>query len=297
MTSIRSIVLSLFLLLALTRQIQAAGDQAGVDWYGGVVTAVGYGTAPKEMVSSKAILSARRAAEIDAKRALLEAVKGVHIDTKTTVDGSMQRDVSTRTHVEGVIRGAVITRQEVTMVNGAPVATVTMRLCIDGRSAECAGKPSLVSAIDLDCFASTNDPSAAQMERSDSRENPIPPEPATYDRTRPATSAILLLNGKMFERVLLPVVVSQLKGELTLIYGVRRVAPELVRTYGIVRYASSLDQASGMESAGANPVLISVQSVLSDNRIVIAPQDAAILEESLRFGNNFLEKGRVVIVQ
>ena len=59
--------------------------------------------------------------------------------------------------------------------------------------------------------------------------------------SRPATGAILLLDNQRFERVLLPVVTAQKQGQYVLVYGVRRVAPEVVRTYGIVRYAVSLD--------------------------------------------------------
>ncbi len=286
--------LALSLLFISWSNIFAAEGQGGVDWTGGFVTAVGYGTAPQGMPLSKAVLSARRAAEIDAQRALLEAVKGVHLDMQTTVGGSMQRDVVTRTRLEGVIRGAMLTKQDVAMLNGAPVATVTMTLCLDGRSSACAGKPALVSAISLDRFANQEYASSAE---SSLTTPPTPREPAIYDRTRPVTGAILLLGGQRFERVLLPVVVYRQKGENIMVYGVKRVSPEVVRTLGIVRYAASLEQARGMETVGANPVMIAAEAVSADNRLIITPQDAATLEETLRYGNNFLEKGRVVIVQ
>ncbi|HIJ95249.1 MAG TPA: hypothetical protein HPP94_05860 [Desulfuromonadales bacterium] len=267
--------------------------QGSVDWSSGFITSTGYGTAPRGMAPNKALLNARRAAEIDAQRALLETIKGIHIDTQTTIDGSLQRDVASRTRIEGVVRGALIVKQDVNMVDGSPVATVVMRLCLDGRSAECSGKGALVSAFGLDRFASQNDGrSTGSMPTFSS-----PREQAFFDRARPATATILLLSGQRFERVLLPVVVSVQKGESVLVYGVRRVAPEIVRTYGIVRYADSLEQARITETAGANPVIISAEAVTADNRIMIAPQDAATLEETLRYGNNYLEKGRVVIVR
>lgn len=286
-------VCALFLLLCSATPLWSAGDRGAVDWSGGYVTAVGYGTAPPGIPAAKALLSARRAAEIDAQRALLETIKGVQIDTQTTIDGSMRRDVVTRTRVEGALRGAVITKQEVTVVNGAPMATVTMRLCLDGRSADCAGKAVLVSAINLDRFAGQDAGPAQPLVPGD----PTPREPARYDPARPATGAILVLGSQRFERVLLPVVITSQNGESILVYGVRRVAPEVVRTFGIVRYAASLEQARGMEAAGTNPVVIVAEAVSPDNRIIIAPRDAATLEETLRYGNNFLEKGRMVIVQ
>jgi hypothetical protein len=286
-----------------TGAVLAAGEKGAVDWPNGFVTAVGYGTAAPGNNPAKAMLNARRAAEIDAQRALLETIKGVHIDTQTTVGGTLQRDVVTRTRVEGVIRGATIANQDVKMVNGAPMATVTMRLCLDGRSPECAGKPALVSAIALETYANQPEPAVAYAapgsEPPPSPAPGFPPtrRPALFDRTRPATGAILLLDNQRFERVLLPVVTAQQKGQYVLVYGVRRVAPEVVRTYGIVRYAISLDQARSMESAGANPIIIFVEGIDPNNRIAINPEDATVLEESIRYGNNFLEKGRVAIVQ
>ena len=285
---------AMLLMLCSSSSISAANGKGEVDWTGGYLTATGYGAATQAVPASKALLSARRAAEIDAQRALLEVVKGVHIDTQTTVDRSMLRDDITKTRVEGVVRGAVITKLDVTMVNGTPMATVAMKLCLDARSAECAGKPALVSAISLERFVNQdNGNSLTSFEPT----LPALREPAKYDRTRPVTGAILLLGSQHFERVLLPVVISRQKGETILLYGVRRVAPEVVRTYGIVRYVASLEQARGMENIGANPVVIFAEAVSGDNRIVINPQDAATLEETLRHGNNYLEKGRVVIVQ
>ena len=290
----------------------AAGEKSGIDWPGGFVTAVGYGTAAPGNNPAKAMLNARRAAEIDAQRALLEAIKGVHIDTQTTVGGSLQRDVVTRTRVEGVIRGATITKQDVNMVNGSVMASVAMRLCLDGRSPECAGKPVLVSAIALENYANkpeaavaytapaaVPDPATAPSPENSTAAPNLQPtrRPALFDRTRPATGAILLLENQRFERVLLPVVTAQQKGKYVLVYGVRRVAPEVVRTFGIVRYAISLDQARSMESAGANPIIIFVEEVSGENRIAINPEDATTLEEAIRYGNNFLERGRVAIVQ
>jgi len=281
------------LLVSNTLLLTASAGQGSVDWSAGFVTATGYGTALRGTLPNKALLNARRAAEIDAQRALLETIKGIHIDTQTTIDGSLQRDVASRTRIEGAVRGALIVKQDVNMVDGSPVASVVMRLCLDGRSAECNGRGALVSAIGLDRFISQNDArSTSSMSVFSS-----PHEQAAFDRTRPATATILLLSGQRFERVLLPVVVSAQKGENVFVYGVRRVAPEVVRSYGIVRYTDSLEQARITETAGANPVVIMAEAVTADNRIVIAPQDAATLEETLRYGNNFLEKGRVVIVR
>jgi hypothetical protein len=51
---------------------------------------------------------ARKAAEEDARRQLLEAAKGVAIDSRSTVKDFMLQDDYIRSRVQGLIRGAEI---------------------------------------------------------------------------------------------------------------------------------------------------------------------------------------------
>ncbi|MBN1899945.1 LPP20 family lipoprotein, partial [Candidatus Sumerlaeota bacterium] len=58
--------------------------------------------------SGQARLMAERAAVLDGHRQILEQLKGVHIDSSTTVEDFMTRNDRIRSRVEGLVRGARI---------------------------------------------------------------------------------------------------------------------------------------------------------------------------------------------
>lgn len=59
--------------------------------------------------SGQARLMAERAAILDAHRQILEQLKGVAIDSTTTVEDFMTQSDRIRSRVEGIVRGARIT--------------------------------------------------------------------------------------------------------------------------------------------------------------------------------------------
>lgn len=78
------------------------------NWY----TVTGTGMADENLLPQQRRLMARRAAIEDAWRQLLEAAKGVQIDSRTTVRDFITQDDAIRSRVEGIIRGAQIIDEE-----------------------------------------------------------------------------------------------------------------------------------------------------------------------------------------
>lgn len=74
------------------------------DWY----NVTGSGMASQDHAPGQARLMAKRAAEKDADRQLLEAAKGVHISSNTTVEDFMAKNDYIRSRVEGIIRGSQV---------------------------------------------------------------------------------------------------------------------------------------------------------------------------------------------
>lgn len=99
-----------------------------VDWTTGVATARGIGIPPKNAVSPlQAKEMTRKAAWSVALRNLMEVVKGVHVDSTTTVSNFVTTNDEVRTRVEGFVRGARLV-QERNMPDGSMETTVEMKL-------------------------------------------------------------------------------------------------------------------------------------------------------------------------
>ncbi len=79
-----------------------------INWTQGVVTAKGSGAPPAGVTSpAQARLMAERAAKADALRNLLESVKGVRVDSDTTVESFTTKNDVVRTRVSGIVQGAI----------------------------------------------------------------------------------------------------------------------------------------------------------------------------------------------
>ncbi len=101
------------------------------DWTTGIVTAKGIGIPPKNPASAlQAKEMARAAAWAVALRNLLEAVKGVYVDSTTTVSNYVTTNDEVRTRVEGMVKGAKLVKEQ-EMPDGSFETTVEMKLTGD----------------------------------------------------------------------------------------------------------------------------------------------------------------------
>jgi len=108
--------------------MEPVGDYGSIDWQSLRVTATGLGVAgPNAMNAAHARILAREAAKVVAQRNLLEVVKGVHIDSQTTVKNYMVQDDTIVSRVEGVIKGAQI-QDYAFAPDGSCTATISMPL-------------------------------------------------------------------------------------------------------------------------------------------------------------------------
>lgn len=323
-------VLSTVSLLPLS--VLAADDfgKGGINWVDGYIDAVGYGTAQPSGNRGKDRLNARRAAEATVQRALLETIKGVRIDSMTTVENSMLKEDIIRTRVDGIIKGAQTIEEKVEWEGNAPVVMVKMRICLTGGVADCKGA-SLVNVLNLE---KREEPPFVPQKRlihtipvkqqevvappvvappvvtpvvvtppvvqppADPVVSPVPVpvrRSYVYDLTKPVTGIVLTLEGRYFERSLLPVVVTKMNDDVVTVYSAKIVKPEVIRTYGAVRYADTTDNAVKVSHLGSNILVLPVADISKDNLIIITPQDAATIRETLSHGNDYLGEAKVVI--
>lgn len=107
---------------------QLVGSSGKVDWTTGVITAVGIGAPPAQPANAaQARAMAERAAQVVAYRNLLEVLKGVRVDSTTTVENFMVTSDVIRTEVSGIIQGAMIMDKKY-MPDGSVEVTVGMKL-------------------------------------------------------------------------------------------------------------------------------------------------------------------------
>jgi hypothetical protein len=107
---------------------QPVGASGKVDWTTGVITAVGIGAPPAQPANAaQARAMAERAAQVVAYRNLLEAVKGVRVDSATLVENFIVTSDVIKTEVNGMIQGAMIMDKKY-MSDGSVEVTVGMRL-------------------------------------------------------------------------------------------------------------------------------------------------------------------------
>jgi hypothetical protein len=108
--------------------VEPSGSSGKVDWTTGVITAVGIGAPPAQPANAaQARAMAERAAQVVAYRNLLEAIKGVRVDSTTTVENFMVSSDVIKTEVSGIIQGATVMDTKY-MSDGSVEVTIGMKL-------------------------------------------------------------------------------------------------------------------------------------------------------------------------
>lgn len=304
-------LLVIFFLHAFSHEAAPQGKAEGkVDWVGGYITGVGIGTAKPSGNKVKDELRALRAATVLGQRALLETVKGVKIDSQRKIADRMSQEDVVSTRIEGTIQGAQIVKQSVRWEGETPVATMELRICLSGFGA-CELEKSIVSALALDHKSEpSNTPSGrlADMVLTHVKEEtqkkpeeqgavlPQRPQEVGYDSSRPVTGVIFSLQGMAFEHVILPVIITIGEDSTSVtVYSVKSVEPQVIRTYGAIRYADSVDQAEQNPYLGDNPLVVPASGVTKDNMIVIGYPVAKIIRETTSHGNDYLRNAKAMI--
>jgi hypothetical protein len=231
-------VSALLVCLAIPTSAQE-GDFGQIDWVNGYITAFGQGTARQGISKSLALINSAKAAKGDAMRNLLAVVKGVYIDSHTTVKDYMVQEDVVNANVQGLLMGAQTLKKETQWLDGTPLTTVTIGLCMNAQSPNCAHGLTLISSLPFD-----NLKRSSKIPKTDYSEDmpDLSPERIDfkYDPTKPVTGVVFSLKGRHFRRVLLPVVAVKVQGgDLATVYSVKHVEPEIVRSYGIVRYSDN----------------------------------------------------------
>ena len=304
-------VMAMTLMVVSAASAFAAGT--GMDWSGdSKITVQGMGVAPTYAVNAiQARMHARRAADDDAYRQLAEMVKGVNVDSETTVENMMVTSDVTKTKVTALIQGARIVSEQA--VDGGGY-TVTMEMSVFGASNSLATAvlptntvPTSFPAPDASVPAST--PSSVQVNvqvTPGTTQTPATTIPSVTTPSHQGSSAaaapagqaiggytglIVDCRGLGLKPVMSPVI-KNANGEP--IYGYKNLDSATVIANGMASYTTDLSKAS---RAGSNPLVVKAVGLDNHNGnpiLSVADANRVLIENG---ASGFLDRTNVVFVR
>jgi len=237
-----------------------------IDWTTRVASARGVGIpSPQSANALQAKEGAREAAWVVAQGRLLEIIKGVHINSTSTVDQLVATNVEMRKTVDGFIRGAQVVK-EVVHDDGSVETTVELKL---GRA-----------------FTDPLSPTVGSYRH---------PSPPPDNKITHFTGLVVDATGLDVHTALEPRILDEKGREVYSVTYVDRNAPSAKE--GIVLYASDVRSAKLHQRVTQNPLL--VRALRADGQkktdiIIKTPDAATILGVRKHF--EFLRQAKVVVI-
>lgn len=261
---------------------EQAGDRAIINYEDGYVEAVGTGAVdPAKIKGTNARPMCLRAATVDGYRNLLEATKGIQVDSQTTVRDFVTESDVINAAVSGLVKGAQVVNRDY-LSDGT--CEVILRMSLSGK------------------FAQIIIPKAIQEEQK--RESPPPapvkPEPAPV-KPGPAPAAAPVYTGMVVDArglgarpAMSPKIVDEAGAE---VYGSMIVDKTYAVSQGISGYARDLTAAQGNQRVTDNPVTVKGLSAEGAGKadIRVSNDDASQIRSSAE-NLSFMKKCRVMIV-
>ena len=227
-----------------------------VDWTHREVHAIGIGVAPvMARTSAQKKIYAREAAIVAAERNLLKIIRGVAIDSITTVEDMMLKEDIIVRRVNGLLQGAVIVKEKAL---SSDTYQVEMAINLYG------AKSALAASVDLSSRVNIIPP-------------PAPPAAPTVAQDN-YTGLIVDCRGFALDRAMCPRIFDPRKNNL--LDGLT-VTADLLNERGLAAYFRALDDPELKRRVGARPLIVKAVGVEGKNRfktdVVLSDADFALV--------------------
>ena len=292
MKKIMTLMLAVFMLMVST--CFAADVEGKVDWDGNIIQVTGVGSAP-ESVTRPDIKHqiARRTAMLDGYRNMLELVKGINIDSNTTISTlstpgtSMYSDTIT-SNINGVVRGARVISEKQND-DGSYSVTMAIKLFGAGSVAAAVVQPNQPTAFPEPTAVPAATPA---FQKPTAVPAATSAKTVTDENLNMVTGVIVDARGLGLKRCMSPRIYDT-TGRL--VYGDKFVSYDFVVKYGMASYLPADKINSGLLTrAGEHPLMIKAVGLKNFNSdIVVSVADADKMLQANKYGNFLINASMV----
>lgn len=264
-------------------------EAGSIDWQSAQASAVGVGSPPRAASSQgQARAMAVRAATVVARRNLLEIIKGVQIDSRTSIENYMLADDTVVSTVRGYLQNSQV--YDVAYMSDGSVE-VTVGIGLRGKLSEAVIPKSTPFGV-----AGQSGYGAEPPVTDGAASAGIEPDQAMIEAAVAETYTGLLVDatGLAVRPALTPRILDQAGNE---IYGSASVSREYAVSQGMAGYARSFQAAVDDPRVSGNPLLVKAVSVSgpAGADLVLDDQQAALVR-AVAAKQTFLRQCRVMIV-
>jgi hypothetical protein len=269
-----TLFIAVFLLIAVhvpAQVYQQVGDAGAINWQDQIITATGIGAPNPNMPLAAQRAGALEAAKRVALRNLLETVKGMSINSETTVENAMMTSDVINTKVSGVVRNFRV-------VNTRYMSTGDIEVDVEIP----------LSGVLTDALLPVTGQTMAPGQGFPGY------QPGTTGQGSVFTGLIIDARGANLRPAMAPKILDEQGNE---VYGTGYVDREYAVQIGVVGYEKDLNRAKSNERVTNNPLVVkALKSGGATNcDVIISNRDAQTVLNAAQ-NMNFMEKCKVMII-
>lgn len=294
------VALTMVLCVAIIAQAQNVtqnfGQNQSVNWTNQTVKATGIGAANPNLPPSASRAGAIRAAKLDALRNILETIKGMYLNSETTVRNAMVESDVIRTQVEGIAQGFRVVDGPRYLSDGS--VEVVVEMPVTGQLTDAL----LPGQFGGGQFMTGSQPLCPTCGQPWPQGRPVPPgvNLQQIGGTTPSTAGgvftglIVDCKGLGVRPAMAPKIVDENGNE---VYGSKFVSRQWAVEIGMVGYDKDVNRARSNDRVTNNPLVVKGLRTSGPNKtdVVISAADAAALHQAAT-NQNFLDKCKVMFI-